>query len=36
MPGLIDPFALVAGLLLAALLGGLAVLALVGFPGGRR
>lgn len=30
MPGLIDPFALVAGLLLAALLGGLAVLGLVG------
>lgn len=30
MPGTIDPFAVVAGLLLAFLLGGLAVLGLVG------
>ena len=30
MPGLIDPLTVIAGLLLAALLGGLAVLGLVG------
>lgn len=35
MPGVIDPFAVVAGLLLAALLGGLAAVGLVGRPGSK-